>query len=78
MAIEYTSIGLVKAKGPCQGYSSDLTPETLPPSTFDNSFIHDIGFQQSLEWIRMIIVYVTSMILNDKKGRCMNIRIHDL
>lgn len=48
------------------------TPEALPPSTWDDSPIHDTGFHQSLERISTSAVHDTPLVPRDLNGRTMN------
>lgn len=54
------------------------TPQALPPSTYQNSPIHHIGFHQSVEWIDTMARYGTPMVPLAPSGRSKDTRLYDL
>ena len=54
---------------------SGMTPESLPPSIYDNSPIHVTGCHQSVEWIDKAAKTISPLVLQDRKGRIMDRRL---
>ena len=57
---------------------ADLTPETLPSSTYDESPLHENGIHQSLEWIAFRATHNTPLVPRDLEGRSMDNRLRGL
>ena len=54
---------------------ADTTPETLPPSTCDNSLTHDMDLHQSIEWIAKAVVTNVPLTPPNLVGRSMDKRL---
>ena len=57
------------------GACSGMTPESLPPSTDDNSPIHVTGCRPSVKWIDKAAKTISPLVSQDREGRIMDRRL---